>query len=91
MDVFIGIERDANVVAGEKMLALCTEAHFTERPPAFEWVGGLKHSQFSADGFGECVHTGIYLFGASLSNRRTEKNGLGGGLLRGPAAVHGEH
>ena len=48
VDVSVGLEREADIVAGEEMLALRAEAHFAQRPPAFERIGVLKELQLSA-------------------------------------------
>ena len=59
MDFFIRIERDANVMSGEQMLALGAKPHLAERPPVFQRIGRLKKLELAPDGFWEGIHIKI--------------------------------
>ncbi len=59
LHLFVGAERDPDVVAGEQVLTLRAEAHFVEGPPAFQRVGVLKELQLSPGGFWKSWHDQI--------------------------------
>src|SRR5712672_1422965 len=62
MDFFICIERDANVMSGEQMLALRAKPHLAERPPAFQRIGRLKEPELAPRGFWEGGHVKNYRY-----------------------------
>src|SRR5258708_810963 len=67
VDIFFGIEGDADVVAGEQVLTFGAEARFAQRPPVLQGIARLEELELSAGSLWQRGHGLGYIFSVARS------------------------